>query len=242
MPGQRDDPQALSRLLVPSRREGADPARFDRASSSDGLGPSRIDRFNRQFASACTATSPGAFARRRGRRRAARHRRTRPAPGYRVKFSGQVKILEETTTNMLLAFGLASIFMYMVLAAQFESLAHPFIILTDPAALHSVCAAVADCHRPHPEPVQRPGCLLLLGIVKKNGILQIDYMNRLRDEGHSLKRRVVEANRVRLRPILMTTLRYRGRPAADRVRHRRPALRSARPSRSRSSAARPCSC
>src|SRR5205085_12335821 len=122
-------------------------------------------------------------------------------PGYTMSFSGQVKILEETTLNMLLAFGLASIFMYMVLAAQFESLIHPFIILLTlplslPFALISLIATGRSLNL-----FSALGVLLLLGIVKKNGILQIDYMNRLLGDGTPLRQAILEANRVRLRPI-----------------------------------------
>ena len=115
-------------------------------------------------------------------------------------------MLEETTKNMLLAIGLASIFMYMVLAAQFESLVQPLIILSTlplsiPFALFSLIATGRTMNL-----FSALGILLLLGIVKKNGILQIDYMNRLRALGHPLMHSILEANSVRLRPILMTTL------------------------------------
>jgi hydrophobic/amphiphilic exporter-1 (mainly G- bacteria), HAE1 family len=205
-PGQRDDPEVLSRLLVPSASQGL--IRLDSIAKLErGLGPSRIDRFNRQFSVGIYAnTAPGSSL---GAAAEAAQEVVRNAalpPGYSVAFAGQVRILEETTRNMLIAFGLASIFMYMVLAAQFESLIHPFIILSTlplsiPFALLSLQATGRSLNL-----FSALGILLLLGIVKKNGILQIDYMNRLREEGWRLQDAILEANRVRLRPILMTTL------------------------------------
>ncbi len=205
LPEQRDDPLVLSRLLVPSARLGLirldSVARLERA-----LGPSRIDRFNRQFAVGIYANvAPG-----HGLGEAAASTQGivdkigLPA-GYQLKFSGQVKVLEETTTNMIMAIGLASIFMYMVLAAQFESLVHPFIImltlpLSIPFALLSLTLTGRSLNL-----FSALGVLLLLGIVKKNGILQIDCMNHLRAEGVPLREAILEANRIRLRPILMTT-------------------------------------
>ncbi len=205
LPGQRDDPAALSRLLVPSAKQGL--IRLDSIAKLErGLGPSRIDRFNRQFAVGIYGNvSPGhSLGEGAAKVQEIADSVSMPAD-YKMTFSGQVKILEETTMNMILAFGLASIFMYMVLAAQFESLVHPFIILLTlplsiPFALLSLIVTGRSLNL-----FSALGILLLLGIVKKNGILQIDYMNRLKQEGYPLRTAVLEANRVRLRPILMTT-------------------------------------
>ncbi len=205
MEGQRDSQEVLSRLLIPSARLGL--IRLDSIAKIErGAGPSRIDRTARQYGigfysnvatgysldSAATATQEVV------------DNLDLPA-GYRLLFSGQVKILEETTINMLMAIGLASIFMYMVLAAQFESLTHPFIILLTlplsiPFALISLQLTGRTLNL-----FSALGVLLLLGIVKKNGILQIDCMNRLLAGGMALRPAIMEANRIRLRPILMTT-------------------------------------
>jgi HAE1 family hydrophobic/amphiphilic exporter-1 len=206
MPGQRDDPAVLSRLLVPSSKLGL--IRLDSIAKLErGLGPSRIDRHNRQFAVGIYGNvAPGHSLGAAAQAAQAAIERVGLPPGYTMLFSGQVKVLEETTANMLLAIGLASIFMYMVLAAQFESLIHPFIILVTlplsiPFALLSLIATGRTLNL-----FSALGVLLLLGIVKKNGILQIDYMNHLRERGMELTAAIMEANRVRLRPILMTTL------------------------------------
>jgi hydrophobic/amphiphilic exporter-1 (mainly G- bacteria), HAE1 family len=180
LPRQRDNPAALSRLLVPSAKLGL--IRLDSVAQLErGLGPSRIDRYNRQFAVGVYANvAPGHSL---DEAAAATQQVVSDVglpPGYQMRFSGQVKILEETTNNMILAIGLASIFMYIVLASQFESLVHPFIILLTlplsiPFALISLEVTGRSLNL-----FSAPGVLLLLGIVKKNGILQIDYMNRLR--------------------------------------------------------------
>ncbi len=206
LPEQRDDPAALSRLLVPSAKLGL--IRLDSVAQLDrGMGPARIDRFGRQFALSFYANvKQGYSLAQAAEQTQAKIMEMGLPPGYRLVFSGQVRVLEETTANMVLALSLASIFMYMVLAAQFESIIHPFIImltlpLAVPFALLSLIATGRSLNL-----FSALGMLLLLGIVKKNGILQIDHMNHLRGQGYPLREAIMEGNRVRLRPILMTTL------------------------------------
>jgi HAE1 family hydrophobic/amphiphilic exporter-1 len=119
---------------------------------------------------------------------------------------GQTQNLDETTNNLILAILLASIFVYMVLAAQFESFVQPLVIMTVlplsiPFALFTILATGRTLNL-----WSALGILLLFGIVKKNSILQVDYTNVLRARGVPRDEAIVEACRTRLRPILMTTL------------------------------------
>ena len=119
---------------------------------------------------------------------------------------GQTQNLDETTDNLILAIALASIFVYMVLAAQFESFVQPLVIMTVlplsiPFALFTIWATGRTLNL-----WSALGILLLFGIVKKNSILQVDYTNVLRAQGVPRDQAIMDACRTRLRPILMTTL------------------------------------
>lgn len=203
---QRDNPEMLARLMVPSSKSGQ--VRLESlATIRRGAGPSFIQRYNRQFQITVGANlSPGTPLGAAADYTRNVMRAMNLPPGYSYVPSGQVRILEQTTTNLLLAMGLASIFMYMVLAAQFESFSHPFVImLTLPLSIPFALLSLWMTGRAL-SLWSSLGVFLLLGIVKKNGILQIDYSNRLREEGMPLRDAILEANRVRLRPILMTTM------------------------------------
>jgi len=205
IPEQRDNLDVLAQLMVPSAKQGQ--VRLESLASIErGNGPITISRYNRQFQVSILANVAQGYpldAAADATRRAILSLHL--PPGYSFGFSGPVRILDETTVNMILAVLLASIFMYMVLAAQFESFSYPFIImLTLPLSIPFALFSLWITHRSL-NLWSMLGVFLLLGIVKKNGILQVDYTNRLRREGIPLREALLEANRVRLRPILMTT-------------------------------------
>ncbi|MBA3930134.1 MAG: AcrB/AcrD/AcrF family protein [Xanthomonas sp.] len=123
-----------------------------------------------------------------------------------MRIGGQGEELGQSIRSLLFAFGLAIFLVYLVMASQFESLLHPFVILfTIPLALVGAVAALLLSRSPV-SVVVFIGLILLVGLVVKNAIILIDKVNQLREEGVAKRVALVEGARSRLRPIMMTTL------------------------------------
>src|SRR5262245_29954974 len=204
--GKRRTPQAVYDLTVRSRN-GQLVRLGNLVRVSEDLGPAQIDRVDRQRSLTIQAnllpSLPLATAVDHVNRVVAR---LDLPPLYNIQWTGRAKSLAESNANFGIAFGLSILFMYMALAAQFESFLHPITImlalpLTVPFAILSLVLL-----REALNIYSVLGLFMLFGIVKKNGILQIDYTNTLRARGLARDAAILEANRVRLRPILMTTL------------------------------------
>jgi len=204
--GERNDPTTISRLYVP--REGGQLARLDNlVRIVPTLTASRIDRSDRQREARLRASvAPGyGLADRLEALRVAAAEMHMPA-AYTTSVSGRGREMERTLTEFLWAFLLAVVFMYMILASQFESLIHPATILialplSVPFGLLSLWITGNSLNL-----YSILGVLVLFGVVKKNSILQIDHINNLRATGMDRLLAIMQGNRDRLRPILMTTL------------------------------------
>ncbi|MCP5518992.1 MAG: efflux RND transporter permease subunit [Verrucomicrobiales bacterium] len=204
--GDRNDADTIARLFVP--RQGGGLVRLDNLVHLEPRQtPSRIDRLDRQRqVSLRAAVAPGfAQADRVAALRAEVARMGLPT-GYSTRVSGRARELETTFSEFIWAFLLSVILMYIILASQFESVVHPFTILLSlplsvPFAFVSLLAADQTINL-----YSALGLLVLFGVVKKNAILQIDHMNKLRERGLDRAAAVLQGNRERLRPILMTTL------------------------------------
>jgi HAE1 family hydrophobic/amphiphilic exporter-1 len=203
----RNNAEAIKRLYVPSTKVGM--VRLDQVASVDvGTSPSQINRLNRQRSVTLNANISG-----EGQSlgvvidKVNEHiKGMNLGASYSSGLIGKSKELTRTFSNFIMAFILSFIFMYMILASQFESFLHPITILLSlplsiPFALISMLLFGETLNI-----FSLLGLFVLFGIVKKNSILQVDHTNNLRrHEGLPRYEAVVTACRDRLRPILMTT-------------------------------------
>ena len=172
----------------------------------EARGPGQIERYQRQRKVSVVANLNG-LALSEGMARAHELTDTMALPpGYQIVFTGRARSLNETLVSFLKAFAMALIFMYLILAAQFEHFIHPIaILLATPLSLPFALLSMIIVGQPL-DIYAIFGVFMLFGVVKKNGILQVDYTNTLRARGMERDEAIRRANRVRLRPILMTTL------------------------------------
>jgi HAE1 family hydrophobic/amphiphilic exporter-1 len=212
----RDRASTISRLYVPrnpalatgTAAAGPPLVRLDNLIRIDeAKSPARIDRLDRQrVAHLRAAVAPGyALADRLTALRGAVSDMDLPL-SYGASVRGRGAELERTFSEFIAAFALSILLMYMILASQFESLLHPLTILlalplSVPFAFLSLWGTGNTLNL-----YSALGLLVLFGIVKKNSILQVDHMNKLRASGMPRAEAILLANRDRLRPILMTTL------------------------------------
>ena len=201
----RDRPDVIAGLYVASSKVGL--VRLDTvASIVEARGPSQIDRINRQRAVTVTANLQGAPIGYAIDKTNEVVRGLRLPADYKTGLLGKAKEFGRMIRGFLVAFLLSFIFMYMVLASQFESFLHPITImltlpLSIPFALLSLLVMGQNLTI-----FSIMGVFMLFGIVKKNAILQVDYTNTLRERGMERDKAILEANKTRLRPILMTTV------------------------------------
>jgi HAE1 family hydrophobic/amphiphilic exporter-1 len=207
-PEFRTSEDQLQLITVPSKKLGL-VSLAEVVKVQAGEGPSTIQRYQRArqvtfMSNAAPGISEGELA---DKINGVLNEENLPK-GFSIKPQGQTKLMKETGLSFIFGLLASMLFMYLILAAQFESWLHPITILislplTLPFAIASVILfdQALDLY-------SFLGIFVLFGVVKKNAILQIDHTNKLREKGMPRAEAILKGNMDRLRPILMTTFAF----------------------------------
>ena len=201
----RNNPATMGNLLIPGA--GNRPLKVsDVAQLALEPGPAGIDRYSRQRQISLFGSLDGIPMQSAVNAVQQKVEEMHLKPGYAAVFGFSARMLSQASNDFLIAIILAVIFIYMVLASQFNSLIHPLTIMTAiplslPCGLFALMAFGMTVNV-----YSAIGLMMLFGVVKKNSILQVDYTNTLIAQGMERDEAILAANHVRLRPILMTTI------------------------------------
>ena len=203
-PSDRDSARNVAGLRLPSTKAGLVEL-GNMANLFESRGPTEIERYGRQRIVTVLGNPESIQLGDAVSRATAILAKMDLPPEYGFVLSGQAKAMAETGKYFLIAFGLSFLFMYLILAAQFESWSQPVaIMMALPVTIPFGLLSLVLFHSPM-DIYAMFGLFMLVGIVKKNGILQVDSTNQLRALGRTRHQAILEANHTRLRPILMTT-------------------------------------
>jgi len=200
----RSDMEALAQLPVGSGEQIV--ALGDVAAIRRGVGPTLVERQDRARVVKVTGDIHGRdLGSVMEDVKASMERMPKP-PGYSVAYGGQNKEMEDAFGGLTKALSFSIVLVYLVMAAQFESFLHPFVIMFSvPLSFVGAILALVLTGR-NMDISGMIGVILLVGIVVNNAIVLVDYVNQLRREGHSRDEAIRIAGPTRLRPVLMTTL------------------------------------
>jgi multidrug efflux pump len=204
-PRARATPSDMTGLYV--RGRGGELIKLEAlANVKEGVGPRELNHFNRVRSSTLTASLAPGFTLGEALDSLTRIAGEVLPKGSSTALAGESRELEESGSSLYFAFLLALLVVFMVLASQFESLIHPFtVLLAVPlavtGALFTLKLAGATLNL-----YSQIGMILLIGLVTKNSILLVEYINQLKERGLSTIEAALEAGRIRLRPILMTSV------------------------------------
>lgn len=204
-PERRSTPSDMSGLFV--RTQGGGLVRLDAlATVEETTGPRAVAHYNRVRSFSLSAGVGGGFTLGEAIDSLRAITDAQLPPGTSISLGGEARELAESGNELLLAFGLAILVVLMVLASQFESLVHPFTVLM--AVPLAVVGAIFTLKLTGStiNLYSQIGMILLVGLVTKNSILLVDYANQLRAKGHGAVEAILEAGRIRFRPILMTSV------------------------------------
>ena len=204
VPGNRSSPDDISNIFVRGRGDQMIPLE-QLVSLREGVSAREFNRFGQRVAVTISANLAPGYPLGEALRFLEEKARAHLPAGAAIDYNGQSREFRESSAGLALTFLLALAFIYLVLAAQFESFVDPFIImLSVPLSMTGALAALLLTGGTL-NVYSQIGLVTLVGLITKHGILIVEFSNQLRDQGKALKEAVIEAAVLRLRPILMTT-------------------------------------